>query len=344
MARLSIGILAHNEGKMLEATLTSLFSQRLFASGHDCEVLVVPNGCTDDTAQVANRLLAKAASSVQLTWKVCEVAKPGKSNAWNVYVHELSRKDAEFLFLMDADITLIEDDTLGSMVDTLERDPDAWIAIDTPIKDIQLKAHKTLGERLSLKIGGTPPSDAICGQLYCGRAAVLRDVWMPEGLPVEDGFLRAVVDTDHFLGLEGGAGRRIRLAPRASHAFEALTDLRALMRHEKRLVIGTTINRLIFGHLWRTGAQGRPAGSVVALLNAENPRWVQELVDQRLQSGGWWVVPASETWRRLAKLRCLPRSKALTHLPIACAATALDLIVFFQASVDFNRGRGLGFW
>lgn len=344
MARLSIGILAHNESPRLEATLKSLFGQGLFAGTHDCEVVVVPNGCTDDTAGMARRLLTGAPPSVRMTWAVHEVSKPGKSNAWNLYVHEMARKDADYLFLMDADIRLIEEDTLGNMVDTLEREPEAWVAIDTPIKDIQLKEKKTLGDWLSLKVSGAPPPDAICGQLYCGRAAFLREVWMPEGLPVEDGFLRAIVDTDNFTGPEGGAGRRIRVAAQATHVFEALTDLRSLLRHEKRLVIGTAINALIFGHLWSNCAPDRPAGTVVAKLNAERPGWVQDLVDERLKSGRWWLPSTSETWRRLAKLRGLSLSKAAAHLPVACVATVLDLIIYTQASVDFQRGRGVGFW
>lgn len=344
MARLSIGILAHNEGKSIAVTLRSLFGQTAVRGGHDCEIVVVPNGCKDDTAEVSRRTLEQLAAGLPVTWRVCELEQPGKSNAWNRFVHELSRRDAEYLVLMDADIRFLADDTIARMVQTLEGDGDAWVATDVPMKDVQVEPPRTPLAWLSARVTGRPPEDAICGQLYCGRAGVLREVWMPRGLPVEDGFLRAMMDTDHFTGVEGGATRRIRVAPGAAHVYEAYVGARALLRHEVRLVIGTTINSFIFQKLWATCGAGRPAGPLIAQLNQDAPGWLDELVLDKVRSGGWWVVPPQLLWRRLERLRQLPPRKAVARLPVLAAATAVDLVVMVLANRQMRQGSAVGFW
>ena len=76
---LSIILPAHNEAGYIHGCLTALL-----ASDHDsCQVIVIANGCCDDTANVA-RGFASQASQKGWTLEVIETAKGGKLNALNL--------------------------------------------------------------------------------------------------------------------------------------------------------------------------------------------------------------------------------------------------------------------
>src|SRR5262249_11898295 len=142
-------LLAHNEAPRIGKTLQSLFAQDVF-QGFATEIVIVANGCTDETARVARRSLADhhAAWSARRTARVEELAVAGKANAWNHFVHELSSPRASVLVLMDADITFLSTNTISSMVSTLENCPQAVVCVDQPVKNIQLKPNRTFFERL----------------------------------------------------------------------------------------------------------------------------------------------------------------------------------------------------
>ena len=60
--RISIAVRAWNEEAVIRRTLGSLFEQSLFRKlsdrGESCEVLCIPNGCTDHTAEIATAFFA----------------------------------------------------------------------------------------------------------------------------------------------------------------------------------------------------------------------------------------------------------------------------------------------
>ena len=60
--KLSVGILARNEEKHIRKTIGSLLEQSVFSAEHehiDTEIVVIPNGCQDDTTRFAKRVRAK---------------------------------------------------------------------------------------------------------------------------------------------------------------------------------------------------------------------------------------------------------------------------------------------
>lgn len=350
---ISIGILAHNEAVSISTTLQSLFQQSLFNEPDPhkvIEVVVVPNGCTDETAEVSRttlEALVKRSPHPNIRWRICEVEQPGKTNAWNLYVHEFSDPAADYLFLMDADIQFIELHTLRHMLDTLEVNPDAWVSVDAPIKDVALKENKSLVERLSASASASVSAASgsvavICGQLYCGRAIVLRGIWMPPGLQVEDGFIRAMVVTDRFTSPE--VFERVVLAKSASHAFEAYTDLNRLLRHERWLVVGSTINSFIFNYLWANCNRELDAGSLIKQRNDQDPFWLHQFIQAAISGKGWWLIPQPFLFRRFQRLRQYPPLKLILRFPVAVIAFLVDLLVFFQANQELHRGGGMGYW
>lgn len=77
-ARISVILPAHNEADFIGASLASLIGSKL--DGMPAELIVVPNGCSDDTAEIA-RSLASRAEAAGWSYRVVESAEGGKPRA-----------------------------------------------------------------------------------------------------------------------------------------------------------------------------------------------------------------------------------------------------------------------
>ncbi|OUL37158.1 hypothetical protein BV372_03610 [Nostoc sp. T09] len=341
--KISIGILAYNEANCISTTLQSLFKQSIFNevdTNTAVEVVVVPNGCSDETAAIASGTLenlVKSAANSSVSWSVCEVKEAGKPNAWNHYVHKFSDPSADYLFLMDADIQFLAPTTLHSMVETLEVNPDAWVSVDTLVKDVALKEKKSLIDQLSLSVSRVSGAKSvwICGQLYCTRASVLRRIWMPKGIEVEDGFLWKMVVTDLLTSPE--VPERVVRANSASHVFEAYTDIRRLLRHEQWLILANTINTFIYNDLQSNCNKQQDAGSIIKSRNEQDPSWVSKLIQSTVSQKNGWAIPEWLLLRRFKSLLNLSLHKALIFFPIAVTAFLVDLLVCFQANNRLHK-------
>lgn len=352
---ISVGILAWNEADAIETTLASLFEQSALrgpvgdVAGTTWEVIVVPNGCTDDTAIRAARSLESLVAATgrsDIIWAVHEVAEAGKSNAWNRYVHDFSSPAAELIVMIDADIEFGESDTVTNSVTALLADPHAVVAVDQPLKDAMRKPRMSLLERLSVAAScatasGTP---AIAGSFYCARASTMREIWMPRGLPIEDGFLRAMIVTDCFR--KPADDSRVIRAPHASHYFETLTTPGAIFRHEVRLVVGNALNCYLTWDLllFATDPEGPGAGVLIRNRMARDPRWYPALIDNAIRNHGWWVLPRGMLFRRFSGARRNHGVGRFKWLVIAVAGFLLDLPVFLAANRKLKKGKAIGYW
>lgn len=356
--KISIGILAHNESALISVMLDSLFRQSLLQKPdlnlELIEILVIPNGCTDNTAEVATKTLQKLSNKYPLSskvqWRIKELQQPGKSNAWNVYIHQFSVPDADYIFLMDSDIELLESTTLNSMIDALEHNTDAWISVDRPIKDVTLKTQPNLLEKLSILAsklsggGSNKPGEAawICGQLYCARGEILRQIWLPINVINDDSFVYTNVVTDLLRSPENPD--RVILADSASHKFEAYTNLSRLFNHEKWLIMGSTINDLIYQDLRSQVNFQQDLPSLIKQRNEEDSAWLSKLLQKQIQQQGWWLIPRFFFSRRFSSLSNKTLSKAILFFPLALIAFFLDLWLSLQANLQLHQGKGLGHW
>ncbi|MGQ4648012.1 glycosyltransferase [Lyngbya aestuarii] len=348
--KISIGILAYNESSSIGSALRSLLQQSLFQKPDPnivIEIVVVPNGCTDDTAAFASltlkELVTESANS-NVRWQVCEVEQPGKPNAWNLYVHQFSDTTADYLFLMDADIKFLDPDTLRSMIDTLESTPDAWISVDKPVKDVALKEKKNLIEKLSVSVSGLSGSGGaawICGQLYCGRASVLRRIYLPSGLSADDSFLYTMVVTDCLTSPD--VFERVVLAKSASHIFEAYTNLNHLLRHEQWLVVSNIINSFVYDYLRAGCNETQDVTLLIKEKNDQDPLWVSQIIQTMVSKKGWWLIPPELLFRRFKNLRHKPPQKVLFLIPLAVTAFFVDLLILLKANRQLHLGSGLGY-
>ena len=354
--QISIGVLAYNESLSIRVMLESLFEQNFWHEANPelkVELIVVPNGCTDDTASVARKTLTKLSQPLVKTnfnWQVCEVKQPGKSNAWNIYVHQLANPDADYLFLMDSDIKLLDRLTLTSMIELLESRPEVWVAVDKPIKDISLKPNKNMIEALSVAVSSFSGKKVegeetwICGQLYCGRGEILRKIWLPTSLPTQDAFLYTMIVTDCFTSTI--VPQRVTLAGSASHVFEAYTSINRLLRHEKWLILGSAINNLVYDDFKDNNHEGQDIGLLIKERNKQDPLWLNKLIETSVAKKGGWLIPTFILTRRFRDLLSKPFTfpKTLLLLPIALIASVVDWSLFLQANWELHQGKTVGYW
>lgn len=352
----SIGMLAWNEEAGIDRAIQSLFQQSAFSAMADqlpvaeWELIVVPNGCTDATARVATETLARCLAQLpvanNLAAKVVELAEAGKSNAWNCYIHELSRKDTSHFVMVDSDIEFGHPDTIFNCIRLLLEKPGCLVAVDKPLKDFARKNRRTWIEDLSLRFSDrTFEGDAgIAGSFYCARAETLRSVWMPRGLSGEDGFLRAMIVTDFFRSEVDPS--RVARAGNASHYYEGLNRLSTIFRHELRMVIGTTLNTYLAWDFLRfaTDPQGPGAGVLIRNCVERDPEWYGKYIQNEIQNRGWWKLPRGMLFRRFANFRKLSFPNNLATLPLALLAFVFDLPVFWIANRHLKKADAVGFW
>jgi glycosyltransferase involved in cell wall biosynthesis len=352
---IAIGIIAWNEEAAISAMLESLFAQSLFAElaarQMRCEVICIPNGCTDRTADVAREVLER--HQREHPWKeafsarVVEVQKRGKINAWNVFVHELSSREAQFLFLADADIVLSHPQTLWSMYRTLDENTTAIVSTDTPIKDIALKPRRSLMERLSLAASRMTQSATaqLTGQLYCIKASIARNIYLPADLAAcEDGFIKSLACT-YFLTHEVRP-KHIVVAPNASHIFEAYVSPRDILNNQKRQMIGQTIVHLLVDReLKRLPLEQKlNLAETLRAREAADPDWLKRLIaDHVCRTRHFWQLFPNLIKSRFDRLKRLPRRKRITHLPVALAGLAVSLLASRRACRALRTGY-INYW
>lgn len=346
--RISVGIFAHNEEQNIVSTLQSLFGQTILDGRYQSElgmtsieVLCLANGCNDRTVEMAQSCAPAPNSGT--SYRVIDLPEPGKSRSWNRFVHDLSDRAADFLIFMDADIIFDSDDVLQQLLRRLLEDPYAEVATDTPVKSFTREMKRlSIADRGSLaaseqksKIG------VLCGQLYCGRAAALRAICLPPQLPVEDGYLAAMITTTGFTCATDL--KRISWVDNARHYYRTHRSVSGYLNHEARIIVGSTINAWLFDLLWREGRNGH-AGGFVQRRNAVDPAWLSQLIKEKVHAGGTWLIPRQFMLWRLEPLRGQPLSRKLRQVPIALAATALNLMACFRANAILKRENAAAHW
>lgn len=323
MRVVDLGVFARNEGKSIAGMIHGLRAQGAL-EGIDLRILILANGCTDDTADRAKDAGAE----------VAELPLGGKSRTWNTFVHDLSRAEAEILIFCDADISLQETDALSRLIHGMAARSRLWVLNSRPVKDAVLSGARTLVEWLALKSSGGLDDwkKAICGQLYAMPAARARTLRLPIGLPVDDGFLRAMVLTDVLQSKEDL--ERIDGEEGVRHFYRSETRLDGLLRHQERIVIGSAINATLFEHLVGLSSQDRHA-EIVRLASDEAA--LPGVLKARLPKSPHGFVPFHFLFKRLARTR-------LSRLPIAILGFFFDVIVYLRAQIRMARGIGAGFW
>jgi glycosyltransferase involved in cell wall biosynthesis len=352
----TIGILAYNEREMIARTIRSLFEQSVFSGvgatlpDVQWEVIVVPNGCKDDTHQRAEEALHAACTSSPATgvnWRVVSLERAGKSHAWNKLVHEIAAPHTDAFLMIDADIEFGHRDTIANSVQCLRTNDHAWTVVDLPLKDFHRKSDNTWFEKLSMRVSKRRLADGppgIAGSFYVMWGSRMRSIWMPIDLSVEDGFLHAMVITDGFR--QDPDYSRVVRAENASHYYEGLTRARDIVNHEVRLTIGKVLNAYLCWDvlLFMTPRNGPGAGAIVRELNAQDPNWYRRMMANQIAIRGVWAIRFKELWHRVPHWWALPPGKRIVKLPIMLALSLFDACVLWLANRKLVSGRAVGYW
>ena len=339
--KVDVGVFAHNEADGIVRILQGLMRQDVAVL--DVRVLVLANGCTDDTAELArNFARSNASSPPSPRVEVAELNQGGKSRTWNRYVHELSRPDADVLVFMDADIDTPEPDSLSRLVRGLISNPALHAFNSHPIKDIVFRPENLGLVDKAIAMGSETLNDwktAICGHLYAMPSSKARRLHMPIGLPVEDGFLRAMILTDamtadeDFSRIDGGD---------VFHVFASERSILALIKHQTRIVIGSAINHAAFTALRAVPLPERRAALAAA---AGQDNWLAEVIRSQLPKWPYGWIPLHYLTKRIGFIAQQP--KKLLHprqLFVLVLGFGFDLVVYINAQIKMAKGVGAGHW
>ncbi len=342
MIFVDIGVFAHDEQETIARAIGELDRQDIFAKqDFSVRVYILANGCTDSTAHRAREAIA--ALGVEHQFQLVELAQGGKSRTWNAFVHEISRREAHQLIYCDADLEIPNADMLSRFSRILVERADLDAAVSRPVKDIVYRPAKLSAVDRLIAAGAGTLNDwrtAIAGSLYSLRSSVARTIHLPIGLPVEDGFVRAMVLTR--LLSEPDNIKRIDGIDDLFHVYASERGIGALIRHQTRLVIGGSINAALFAHL---GDQ--PKGSVQKVLAeaAQSEKWLSTVLAERLPRwpDGW--VPIGFLTKRVAHLRTGTNEMRWTRrIVVGSLGFLFDLVVFVSAQIKMARGTGIGYW
>jgi glycosyltransferase involved in cell wall biosynthesis len=332
--KIDLGIFAHNEAANIEAMLLMLQRQDIFdLPDISLRVLVLANGCDDDTVELAKQTIARTMHAAQ--FEVCDIALGGKSRTWNAFVHDFARDDSDFLIFCDADIDIPQPDALRKMIAFVQSHPQIIVSSSHPVKDIVYAPENlSLRDKMIAAAGGTLDDwrKSVCGQLYILKADIARSFHLPIGLPVEDGFVRAVLLTDLFRKPEGLD--LIDVDDSVFHIYRSERGVLALIRHQVRIVIGSALNAIVFEAMDASDAPEK------LLENAANDQnWLTKLCqDQLPQMYGY--VPLHFLTKRFLGFW----SHSLKRKMIVLVGFGFDLVVYVIAQVKMARGVGAGYW
>jgi hypothetical protein len=344
LTRIHIGVFAHNEAPRIAAVIEDIARQDIFSDpALAVRVFVLANGCTDATARVARHTLRHLPHRIAAHFTVLEMAQGGKSRTWNHFIHGWCTGVAPFAYCVDGDIRIPAQDTFARMLDRL-RGSRAAIVSSRPRKDIEfVHGHLPLVERAILMGAGTASDyrTSVAGSLYLARVADLQGIHMPVGLPVEDGFLRAMVLTRLLTEPEDFS--RIAGDAQIWHVYQSLRNVSALLRHQTRLVIGSAVNTAVFDHL-RSHAPDFAARSEVLRAASQDDRWLGRMLRARLPRWPSGFVPVHFLVKRVQGLRGGPHLGAARVLLVATLGLGFDLLVYLNAQLQMARGKGAGHW
>jgi len=219
-----VAIFAHNEGRFIIDSINSVVHQRDI--GAAVKIYVLANGCSDDTEEHVAEF-AKGRDDVELV----SIKTGDKSNAWNVYVHELALEH-DIHFFLDGD-TRAHTSALSELAKGLETEPQANGAAAFPF----IGRSKRQWSNFIRTQRGMP------GCLYALRGSFVDrvrtlDVKLPVGFIGEDVLLQFLVKSNLAPERKRQERERITLCEEAGFEFDTMSgaDFRDWKLYWKRNV------------------------------------------------------------------------------------------------------------
>jgi glycosyltransferase involved in cell wall biosynthesis len=351
--KISIGIMLWNEESTIEMTLDSLFQQSIFRDNspsiESIEVVVLANGCTDQSIPNAKRGIMKNLESLKNSKVSARVEglPKGRSPAWNKFVHELTAGDVDYIVFMDADISINNQNAIWSMVDGLARSEYHPVAGALGIKDIDLNSRKTLLQQVAssmTKMEHDARFFYLCGGLYCGKSSFFRRFEFPDGFICGDDAFIANLAITNFMTTDYQFDRILHPAD-AKFVFEAYSTVSRLFKQNRRRMIGARVRTIIQDFVRANQIDRYPdAGTVIRDACRKDPSWLINLTETTIAESGFWVVPMKTALYRVNQLRHVSWGKKIARVPLAIAGTIWQISIIISANRVFRRREHLGAW
>lgn len=344
MTMLDIAVFAHNETDRISHLIIDLSKQDIFAhKAFKLRILILANGCTDSTVSKSRAIISGLSPDISDIFDVLDLAKGGKSRTGHRFIHEFSRIDADFLGFMDADIRLPRTDTLRRMVEAIEKRGELQVFTSRPVKDVEHDHKPTglIGKLIASGGGGlTNWRTSICGQLFLLRTDMARRIGLPIGLPVEDGFIRAMTLTDLLSAPEDLT--RIDGDPEVFHVYESIQAVNDLLRHQTRIVIGSAINAAIFQKIRQDAPTAAEAHRLLMQASSDET-WVTAVLRHHLPRRPYGYIPFAFLTNRF-HVYLSRENKGLKQTAVLLVGLGLDAVVWTMASWKMRVGTGAGHW
>jgi glycosyltransferase involved in cell wall biosynthesis len=141
----SIVMFAYNEEKNIERSLSSIYKN---IDGNLSNVIVMANGCTDNTVKILNKYIEDKKFK---KLKVIEISVGDKCNAWNEYIHNIAA-DEDVHFFTDADVQFTSD-AFALMAEKLLATPNASAIAGLPFSGRNIKQYRQMVVEQKLLFG-----------------------------------------------------------------------------------------------------------------------------------------------------------------------------------------------
>ena len=355
--KLSVGVVAWNEESSIVSALQSILKQTIFRNarslGFETELIVIANGCTDNTVEVTESFFESARgefpqiSGVRLRLEI--VPEAGFANAWNLLAHTCSRPDADFIYFVNADIVINQAEAFEWMLNELQKNSGVQVVSPVGRKHIEAAKCKSLCDRLNLAVTRFTEknqTEQVRGHCFCARAAAMRSVWLPKRFPgaVDGAFKRMIISN---MASTEDKPSRIGLARNAGYTFEAYRTFRDIYYRRVRLFVGQTFIETLMRHL-KTMRAEQPNLNLAAYLRARDetdPSWLHRLVQLNIHVKGLFATMPSPWFRfRFWKNPKPGVFKKLGMLPVAVIAFVFDVPVFLAAAWRLKTGHVSDVW
>jgi len=244
--RASIIIPAHDEAQALPKTLACLMEQRFYG---DLRIIVVPNGCSDDTAEIARSFIpmAEARGFELVVTELKEGSKPKALNQGDSHAFH----DGIRVYL-DADIRL-SPNAIAAVARELR--PGTGIHLCAP--QISVAKPRSWMTRAYVKVWQSVPyirEDVICG-LYAVSAEG-RQRWSKFPIIIAD---------DKFARMHFARHER-KVARDATMTIQMPEGLRELIKCRTRWTRGNIELRMVYPELWQRD-EGRLSRTIPHMLS-----------------------------------------------------------------------------
>jgi len=248
---LSVIVPASNEAGLIGRCLDALLASR-FATPAPWQLLVVANGCRDDTAMVA-RGYGEAARARNVDLQVIEVALGNKLNAINVGEGAAS---GDVLVYIDADV-VVSPDLLAELADALSGAAPAYGTGTLAIARAdhwESRAYARFWSRLPFVVDGAPG----CGVFAVNRAGRAR--W---------GAFPAIISDDTFVRLHFTPTERKNVA--AAFEWPIVEGFKNLVKVRRRQDVGVTEIAALYPDLLANEQKSRLTPTRLLQLAAADP-------------------------------------------------------------------------